>query len=41
MQYYIKDVCLENQKVEAMAPNEVRRLVVKILSLESWAKEEQ
>lgn len=41
MEYYLHDICGTKTAIKAMAPNEVRRLVVKILSLDEWAREEK
>lgn len=41
MSYYLNDVCHGKEAVEALAPNEVRRLVVKVLSLDEWAHKEK
>ncbi|XP_037781259.1 probable phosphorylase b kinase regulatory subunit beta isoform X1 [Penaeus monodon] len=41
MQYYLHEVKGTKDVVEALAPNEVRRLVVKVLSLDDWALKEK
>ncbi|XP_069983940.1 probable phosphorylase b kinase regulatory subunit beta isoform X4 [Penaeus vannamei] len=41
MQYYLHEVLGSKDVVEALAPNEVRRLVVKVLSLDDWALKEK
>lgn len=41
MTYYVRDVCQGTGTVEALAPNEVRRLLVKVLSLDEWAQQER
>ncbi|XP_069171348.1 probable phosphorylase b kinase regulatory subunit beta isoform X2 [Procambarus clarkii] len=41
MSYYLHDVCKRKETVESLAPNEVRRLVVKVLSLDEWAQKEK
>ena len=37
MTYYLHDIRGRKETVEALAPNEVRRLVVKVLSIDKWA----
>lgn len=37
MTYYLYDIRGRKETVEALAPNEVRRLVVKVLSIDKWA----
>ncbi|XP_069948194.1 probable phosphorylase b kinase regulatory subunit beta isoform X3 [Cherax quadricarinatus] len=41
MTYYLHDVCKVKETIESLAPNEVRRLVVKVLSLDEWAHKEK
>lgn len=41
MQYYLREVRGKKDVVEALAPNEVRRLVVKVLSIDDWALKEK
>ncbi|XP_071549609.1 probable phosphorylase b kinase regulatory subunit beta isoform X2 [Panulirus ornatus] len=41
MTYYLHDVCKGKETVESLAPNEVRRLVVRVLSLDEWAHKEK
>ncbi|XP_063877838.1 probable phosphorylase b kinase regulatory subunit beta isoform X5 [Scylla paramamosain] len=41
MTYYLHDVCHSKETVEGLAPSEVRRLLVKVLSLDEWAQQEK
>ncbi|XP_050711765.1 probable phosphorylase b kinase regulatory subunit beta isoform X2 [Eriocheir sinensis] len=41
MTYYLHDVCHDKKMVEGLAPSEVRRLLVKVLSLDEWAQKEK
>ncbi|XP_064114166.1 probable phosphorylase b kinase regulatory subunit beta isoform X2 [Macrobrachium nipponense] len=41
MTYYLHDIRGRKETVEALAPNEVRRLVVKVLSIDKWAHVER
>ncbi|XP_042207580.1 probable phosphorylase b kinase regulatory subunit beta isoform X3 [Homarus americanus] len=41
MTYYLHDVCHGKESIESLAPNEVRRLVVKVLSIDEWAHKER
>lgn len=41
MTYYLHDVCHKKDTVEGLAPSEVRRLLVKVLSIDEWAQKEK
>ena len=41
MDFYLNEVRHENNAIKSMAPNEVRRLLYKTLTLDQWACQEK